>query len=173
MSKYWELQSNLEITGSFGLEGTIEVDKKRQLVVGVAKEAIQVTDHKSKESRWFNFLGIGGGISIGKSIIEKFGFSFSDSSFPCKGSYFYAGILNYGEVEMEELVNKYCTVYTGSIGGSASVSGTLFILNPIPVLPFAAAWHSMAWVAGLSIGNGIGGGSLMQYSGILTNSDKK
>ena len=108
----WQFQSNLQITGSFGIELTAEADKKRQISLGVAKEAIQVTDHKTKKSRWFDFNGVGGGFAVGKSILSLFGVSASDTSFPCKGSYFYAGILNYGEVELNELNGALCTVFT-------------------------------------------------------------
>ncbi len=65
----WQFQSNLEITGSYGGEETVEVDKKRQISLGAANKLIKVTDHKTKTYQWFSFWGAGGG-----SIMQYNGF---------------------------------------------------------------------------------------------------
>lgn len=131
-------------------------------------QAFQITDHKNNRQTWFDFYGVGAGTSVGKSILGPIGVSGSTADFFSTGSHLHAGVLNYGEVELEELSNRDLLIVTGSLSARSGGGITFLFFRPLPVLPFPLAWHSIACVAGLSLSTAYGAG-LMQYYGWIKN----
>ena len=160
-------KSNLEITGSFGEEFTADVPKAKNLTAGVTHQAFQITDHNNGQKTWLNFRGLGAGTSVGLSILGAFGISASKESDWSQGTYLYDGVLNYGEVELDELINRDVLIFSGSVSAVKSGGVTLIIFRPLPILPVPLAWHSFAGIAGLSLSSSFGAG-LMQYYGFVT-----
>jgi hypothetical protein len=167
-SKIWEFRSSLQITGSCGIEFSAEIPKAKHLTAGLTKQAFQITDHKNNRTSRFDFLGVGAGASVGKSLLGPVGISGSTSDFFSAGSHIHAGVLNYGEVEMEELNNREVLIITGSLSARQGGGLTYIFFGPVPLLPFPMAWHSLAAVAGLSLSTSYGAG-LMQYYGWIKN----
>ncbi len=169
--KMWEFQSDLQITGSCGVELTADVPGTKNFSAGLTKQAFQVTDHKNGQKVWLDFHGFGAGGSLGVSILGNFGFSGSSEDFFSVGTHFYGGALNYGAIELDEMVNREALIYSGSLTASKGGGLTLIFVRPLPVFPFPVAWHSIVAVAGLSLSSSFGG-SLSQYYGLLTRSSK-
>lgn len=169
--KTWEFKSDLQITGSCGVELTADVPGTKNFSAGLTKQAFQVTDHKNGQKVWLDFHGIGAGGSIGHSMLGSFGFSGSLEDFFSIGTHFYSGVINYGAVELDEMINREVLIYSGSLSAGKGGGLTLMFVRPLPVLPFPVAWHSIVAVAGLSLSSNFGGG-LAQYYGLLTRSSK-
>lgn len=160
-------KSNLEITGSCGEEFTMDVPKAKNLTAGYTHQAFQITDHKNGQKTWLDFRGLGAGTSVSLSILGAFGVSASKVSDWSQGTYLYDGVLNYGEVELDELLNREVLIFSGSISAGKSGGLTLIVFRPLPILPIPLAWHSFAGLAGLSLSSSFGVG-LMQYYGFFT-----
>ena len=169
----FQFESNLKITGSFGYEFTKEIPIGKNICAGVTRQAFQITDGKSGQSKWLNFSAYGTGTSVGKSILGKIGISGGPSALPSKGTLLYGGLLNIGDVELDELVGKTGLVISASAspGYGAALGLTIVIFNPLPLMPFPLpmSWHSIAGIIGLSIGSSSKGGAAgaMQYYGIF------
>jgi hypothetical protein len=169
----FQFESNLKITGSFGYEFTKEIPVGKNICAGVTRQAFQITDANSGQSMWLNFSAVGTGTSVGKSIFGKIGIGGGPSQMPSKGTSLYGGLLNIGEVELDELVGKSGLVISvsGSPGYGAALGLTVVIFNPLPLMPFPLpmSWHSIAGIVGLSIGSASkgGGAGAMQYYGIF------
>ncbi|MDQ3131391.1 MAG: hypothetical protein M3Q99_11605 [Acidobacteriota bacterium] len=177
MANIFQFESNLKITGSFGYEFTMEIPIGKKLNAGATAQAFQVTDKKNGNSMWLDFHGIGTGVGVGKSIFGKIGVGGGPSALPSKGSPLYGGLLNIGEVELDELINKPGLIISGSAtpGYGAAIGLTVVIFNPVPAAPFPLplSWHSIAVVVGLSVASAAKGGSAgaMQYYGMFSKGE--
>lgn len=173
----FQFESDLKITGSFGYEFTHEIPVGKNISGGLTVQAFQVTNQKSGQSMWLDFTAAGTGISVGKSIFGKIGMSGGPSALPSKGSSLYGGLLNIGDVELDELSGKPGLIISAnaSPGFGGALGVTFVIFNPLPVAPFPLpmSWHSIAAILGLSVGSGAKGGSAsaMQYFGYFRKSN--
>lgn len=173
MADIFQFESNLKITGSFGYEFTKEIPVGKNICAGATIQAFQVTDQKSGNSMWLDFIAAGTGVSVGSSIFGKIGIGGGPSALPSKGTSLYGGLLNIGAVELDELIGKTGLIISGSAspGYGAALGLTIVIFNPLPPFPFPLpmSWHSIAGIVGLSVASGAKGGSAgaMQYYGVF------